>query len=812
MLKNHIKIAFRQLRKQKMYSVIKIGGFSMGIAACLLIGLYIRDGLSYDTNYAGSDHIYRLVTTYTDNGKMEKGLSFPPPTAKALKSDFPEVVQAGRLMPNTLFWGAGNNYLRIAGQGQNNYETGFSYADQELLDVLQIPMVRGVRGKALSEPFSMVISQSKAEKYFPRQDPIGKVVYLNDNKDRGYTIRGVMEDFSKNSHLNFDFFLTLSGVEFWNGEQNGWNSSNYAVYLKVRPDVDAASFGKKVNDGIMDKYVIPMWKSEGRADMSQIVPKLGTLLQPIRDIYLKSYDIYYFYGRGGGDMRFIWLFGGVACFIMIIACINFINLSTAKSANRAKEVGLRKVVGSYRSGLMAQFLVESLIYSVISFVIGLLIAWVLLPYFNMMAARSLTMPWTEWWLLPTVVFSSIVIGVLAGIYPSAYLSSFRPVEVLKGNLSLGSKNSVLRNGLVVFQFTVSIILIVGTLVIYSQVKFILNTDAGFSKDQIMTLQGTSTLGERIPEFKNQLQQLSAVQSVSVSDFLPIDDTKRNGNEFYNLGKQNEEQGVGAQFWDVDHDYAKTFGMQIVSGRYFSRDTPTDSQAVVVNQAMVKKLNLKDPIGKMITNGGGNFRIIGVLKDFHFETMRSTIGPLCLHLGNSTTMMSLKLNSEDMQSTVASVTALWKKFAPGQPIRYSFIDESFAKMYDDVQRTGLIFTSFAILAIIIACLGLFALSAFMAEQRQKEVGVRKVLGASVASITRLLSRDFIKLVLLSIVIASPIAWWAMTKWLEDYTYRITVSWWMFVTTGILVVLIALCTVSFQAIKAALMNPVRSLRGE
>lgn len=812
MLKNYFKVAIRQLRKQKMYSAIKIGGFSLGIAACLLIGLYIRDGLSYDNMYPDTDRIYRLGASYLEGGKLEKGLAFPPPTAGALKNDFPEVEKAGRLMPNTLFWGAGNNYLRPAEQSQNNYETGFTYADQEVLDILQIPMVYGVREKALAEPSSLVISRSKAEKYYPGQNPVGRVIYLNDNKDRAYTIGGVMEDFPENSHLDFDFLLTLKGMEFWPGEQTGWGSSNYAVYLKMKPGVNVAGFGKKVSEGIMDKYVIPMWESEGRADIHKEAAKLGIFLQPVRDIYLKSYDIYYFYGQTGGDMRFIWLFGGIACFILIIACINFINLSTAKSANRAKEVGLRKVVGSYRSSLMGQFLTESLLYSIVSFVLGLLVAWVLLPYFNIMSARSLTMPWSEWWLIPSVILASIVIGVMAGIYPSVYLSSFNPAEVLKGNLSRGSKNSALRNTLVVFQFTISIILIVGTLVIYSQMKYILNRDIGFNKDQVMMLHGTNTMGNKTKGFKNELRKLSAVKSVTVSDFLPVDGTKRNGNGFHNEGKASEESRVGAQFWDVDHDYASTFGMEIVKGRFFSPDMPTDSQAVVINQAMALKLNLDDPVGKMITNGGGHFTIIGVVKDFNFETMRNTIGPLCMHLGNSNSIVSVKLGSDDMKSTIASITSLWKQFAPDQPIRYTFLDENFAKMYDDVQRTGMIFTSFSILAIIIACLGLFALSAFMAEQRNKEIGVRKVLGATVQNITTLLSRDFIRLVLLSIVIASPVAWWAMNKWLEDYTYRISVSWWMFAASGLLVIVIALCTVSFQAIKAALMNPVKSLRSE
>ena len=370
----------------------------------------------------------------------------------------------------------------------------------------------------------------------------------------------------------------------------------------------------------------------------------------------------------------------------------------------------------------------------------------------------------------------------------------------------------MRNGLVVFQFTTSIILIIGTLVIYKQTHFILNKKVGFDKDQVLLIQGTNTLGDQVKSFKNELLKLSEVKSASVSDYLPIAGTKRNGNTFYNEGKKKEESGIDTQFWIVDDDYLKTMGMKIVAGRNFSPQMPTDSQGVVINQTLANKLNLKDPIGKRITNGYGIFNVLGVVQDFNFESMRDQIGGLCMILGNSPSIVSVKIKTADIKDLVPSITSVWKKFAPAQPIRYTFLDESFANMYADVQRMGSIFTSFAILAIIIACLGLFALSAFMAEQRNKEIGIRKVLGASVSSITTMLSKDFVKLVVIAIVIASPIAWWAMTKWLQDFVYRITISWWMIAIAGLIAVVIALITVSFQAIKAAVANPVKSLRTE
>ena len=815
MIKNYFKIALRQLRKQKMYSAIKIGGFAMGIAACLLIALFIKEELSYDRSYPNADRIYRLIGEINDNGIINKGTSFSAPMAGVLKADFPEVEKSGRLMPNTLFTGAGSNDLRRADQQQNTYEEGFAYADQEVLDILQIPIKYGERAHALDEPNTMVISERKAEKYFPNQNPVGKIMYLNNDKSKPYKIGAVMQNFPTNSHLQYNFFLTLKGVEFWPGEQTTWMASNYQNYVLLRPGTDAVGFAAKATSAIIKNYVLPSMLQAGNKDADKMAKSASVHLQPVSDIHLKSYDIRP-YGindsLASGDIRFIWLFAAIACFILIIACINFINLSTAKSANRAKEVGLRKVIGSNRNNLIKQFLTESLLFSFLSFIVGMILAWLLLPYFNTLSAKSLTIPWGEWWLVPMIVSTAIIIGIVAGLYPSFYLSAFKPINVLKGRVSRGSKNAVLRNGLVIFQFTTSIILITSTFVIYNQMQFILNKKVGFDKNQVVLIQGANTLGSNVKNFKNELLKLSQVKSASVSDYLPVAGATRNGNNFWKEGKTQEESPANGQFWEVDDDYIKTMGMKIVAGRNFSTDMPSDSQAVVINQTLANKLNLKDAIGKRITNGGDIFHVVGVVEDFNFESLRNNIQGLCLHLGNSPSIVSVKVNTADMSKLISSITSVWKKFSPAQPIRYTFLDESFAKMYEDVQRMGRIFTSFAILAIIIACLGLFALAAFMAEQRSKEIGIRKVLGATVSSITTLLSKEFVKLVLIAVVIASPRAWWAMYKWLQDFAYRIEITWWMLAFAGFIAVLIALVTVSFQAIKAAIANPVKSLRTE
>lgn len=800
------------MRKQKMYAAIKIGGFAFSIAACLLIALYIRNELSYDKSYPDADRIFRVLMVYTDNSFVGKGPEWPAPLAKTLKKDFPQVEFAGRLMPNTLM-GAGTAEVRRADQVENSYEEGITYADQSMLDILKLPMVYGDRAHALANPRMVVISRRKAEKYFPGQNPVGKVMYFNNDKTRPFTVGGVIENFPATSHLQYDFMLTLTGMEFWQGEQNNWGTYNYPTYVLLKAGVNAKDFEKKMTAEMVKNYFLPNIIKGGAKNPQQEAAKIAMKLQPVTDINLYSYDVRD--GLSHGDIRFVWLFGGVAAFILIIACINFVNLATAKSANRAKEVGLRKVLGSHHSTLIKQFLTESLLYSCLSFVIGLLLAWLLLPYFNTLASKSLTMPWGEWWLLPVILISALVVGIIAGLYPAFYLSGFKPAQVLKGTLSTGSKGSVLRNSLVVFQFTASIILIIGTMVIYNQMHYILNQKVGFDKDQVVIVQGTNTLGDKnIRNFKTELQKLASVKSVSISDYLPIEaGTKRNGDGFTIAGREKTDAHVQGQLWQIDDTYFKTLGMKLVEGRNFSYDMSDDTagKTVIINQTMAKRLNLKHPIGARISEGNAA-TVIGVVADFNYDSMHREIDPLVLHFGLSPSLVSIKVGGKDMQSTLKAITATWKTFAPDQPIRYTFMDESFAAMYADVQRMGHIFTTFAVLAIIIACLGLFALSAFMAEQRSKEIGIRKVLGASVSGITTLLSLEFVKLVAVAIIIATPVAWWGMDKWLQGFAYRAPVQWWIFASAGLAAILIALVTVSYQSIKAAIMNPVKSLKAE
>jgi len=810
MIRNYSKIILRSMLRQKVFSLIKIGGFALGISACLLIALFISDELGYDRHYVDGDRIYRVILVYNVNGTIRgKGVAFPAPFAKALKDEFPEVEQFGRLN-RTEYFGAGSNEIRCIDKVQNNHEEGFAFADQGLLDIFQIPMIYGDPLHALDEPGTIVISKRKADKFFPDENPIDKTLIINDDASKQYVIKGVMNNPPVNSHFQSDFLMTLSNG-LYPGEQSNWRSQSYDTYIKLRPGTDVEQLVSKFSL-ITEKYFIPSQQRDGYVDAENLEDILDYELQPISDIHLKSEGIQD--GLTHGDIHFIWLFAIIAGFILTIACINFINLSTAKSAHKAKEIGFLKTIGAMRSNLVRQFLTESLLFSFLSFMLGIILSIALLPYFNLLSGKSLAIPWaTFWWLLPLILFASVIIGILAGLYPSFYLSSFKPANIIKGTFSLGSKSARMRNALVIFQFTVSIILIAATLIIYRQFEYILNKKVGFDKEQVLLLHGANTMGNKINTFKNELLRLSEVKNVTISDYLPIEGAKRDGNALWKEGKSKVESPVYGQFWRVDHDYIKTMGMNIVEGRDFSIDMPTDSKAAVINQTLAKELGLTDPlIGKKIENTWETFEIIGIVQDFNYESLRYNIGGVCLTLGNSPKIVSVKINTTDMSGTIRSITGIWNKFSVNQSIRYSFLDEEFAMMYADVQKMGKIFSSFTFLAIIIACLGLFALSSYMIEKRTKEIGIRKVNGAKISEAIALLNTDFLKWVIIASVIAIPIAYYAMHRWIENFAYKTELSWWIFALAGIMALGIALLTVSWQSWRAATRNPVEALRYE
>ena len=808
MFKNHFKIAWRNIKKDKLFTTIKIGGFGVGIAACLLIALFIRDELSYDHHYAKKDRIFRVIMESTVDGNLEHDVYYSAPFAKALQADIPEIEKAGRFLDNPLF-GSGNKELRRHDQTQNNFEEGFVFADQELLEILEIPLAEGNEQNALADPGTIVISQAKADKYFPKGDAMGKTLILDNNISKPYKITGVMADSNTRSHFNYDFLMTMEGRNFYEGEDDNWRAQNYPTYVLINDKANVQELEKKMYS-IVEDYILPIFEEGGNLRLMDIVKTVNFKLQPIGDIHLKSGSIDD--DMHHGDIRFVWLFGLIAIFILLLACINFINLSTAKSANKAREVGLRKTVGAGKNSLVVQFLAESFVFSAISFALGVILAWTLLPYFNTMASKDLVLPWAELWFLPVIAASSILVGIVAGLYPAFFLSSFRPVDVLKGSRAPGSKSQNLRSGLVVFQFTVSIVLIIGTMIIYQQTNFILNKKLGYDKDQVVVVQGTNILGDKIKTFKERLLQLSEIQQVTLSDFLPIEGTMRNQNPFWKKGKRQEDQAVGGQIWNVDEDYITTLGLKLIQGRNFSNEMVTDSaEAVIINEAMAREFGFDNAVGQELTNGRIK-KVIGVVEDFHFSTLRQDIQPLMLKIGDSRGMVSVRLAPTNAKEVLKTIETIWQEFVPNQSFRYSFLSQDFAKMHEDVNRMNKIFNSFALFAVLVACLGLFALSAFMAEQRRKEISIRMVLGASFKNIYELLSLHFLKLVGISFLVAIPISWYIMNRWLEDFAYRIHLGWGVFMTAGIIALIIAFLTISYQSVGAALINPVKSLRTE
>lgn len=808
MLRNYFKIALRNLRKHVGFTAINIFGLAVGLACCLLITLYVVDELSYDRFHAKADRIFRINTDVKFGGNDMKMAVSPDPVGPTLKQDYPQVEHFVRLHER------GTWLVKQAGAATNLRENNITFADSTLFDVFTLPLVSGDPKRALTSPNTVVISESAAKRHFGSQDAMGKTLIFDN--DKTFKVTGVMRDMPTNSHFRSDFFLTMLNDEYPWGQ---WLSNNHYSYVVLREGVDYKQFEKNF-DAVIEKYVGPQALQAIGSTMDQF-RKAGNRYQfwlmPITDIHLHSKQQIEF--SPAGDIQYVYIFSAVALFILLIACINFMNLATARSANRAKEVGVRKVLGSERQQLIGQFMSESVLMTVLAMVLALIIVAAAIPFFNTVAAKELSIQsLLSPYLVPILVVLPIVVGLLAGSYPALFLSSFKPISVLKGKINVSLKNVSLRSGLVVFQFMMSVILIVGTIIVYRQITYIQNKNLGFKRDQILTINDVYALGKQTETFKQEVLRLPGVMSGSVSGFLPTP-SNRSDNSFFPEGQVDQRNAVNMQAWGVDHDYVKTLGMQIVQGRDFSREFGADSSAVILNETAAKLFGGKDILGKRIMSFDDptlksfkTYTVIGVVKNFHFESLRRNISALGLVLEPSSGAASFRLSSTDLPAVISQIESKWKQLAPGQPFNYAFMEEAFDNMYRAEQRVGTIALTFAGLAILIACLGLFGLAAFMAEQRTKEIGVRKVLGASVFSIVGLLSKDFLKLVLIAILIASPIAWYAMSQWLKDFAYKIDIEWWVFALAGVLATLVALLTVSFQSVKAALMDPVKSLRAE
>lgn len=797
MFRNNVKIAWRHILRERYHSIINVFGLAVGITCCLLIGLYTHYELSYDEHHPATDRIFRVLS----EDESGAGAYQYPPLAAVLQQDFPEVEQTFRLRST------GSRLVRAEGALKSSFEENFIFADPSILEILDLPLKYGDPATALDQARSLVMTAEKAEKYFPNQNPVGKTFLLDENQEEPYVVGGVLSPEQSPSHILSDFYLSMEGLA--ESHLQSWTRSSYPTYVRLQEGVNSDEFAEKM-------YSIALQYKKDRIEEGL---RAGSsygyryLLQPISDIYLNSEDIN-LYGRWAkGDVRYVWLFGAVALFILLIAVVNFINLSTAKTANRAKEVGVRKVVGADRRQLVFQFLTESTILTLSAAAIALFLTASALPYFQQWGLSGITIPWNNGWFLPLLLISSLLIGLLAGAYPSFYLSSFIAAKVLMGHLRLGSKGSGIRSVLVIFQFTISIILIMATIMITRQMDFIQNKKLGFEKDKVLILEDTYMLGDKRLAFKEVLEQYADINTVSLSSYLPVNGYRSNGSSFDHPDSSGNIREVELRRWFVDEDYLSTMSMDLVQGRNFNSQLASDSNAVIINETAAKLLHFDNPLGQPLKMND-TYTIVGVVKDFHFRSMKEPILGLAFHPANPnrTSSTIIKTATADYQSLLQKIEADWQTFAPDQALRYHFLDERFNSMYEAEERTGSIFGAFSALAIAIACLGLFALALFMVEQRNKEISIRKVLGASLGQILYLLSSDFLKMVLIALLIAIPLAWYFMQVWLQDFAYRISLDWDIFVIGGLAALSIALITISYQSIQAALSNPVEALKGD
>jgi putative ABC transport system permease protein len=808
MLRNYLKTAIRNLWKSKGFSAINIIGLAIGLSTCLLILIFVMDELGYDRYNTKAGRIYRLDGDIKFGGNHFILAVAPAPAGPAVRKDYPEVekevrfrMQGGRLVKK------GN---------QNIQEDAVVFADSTLFDVFTLPMIAGDPHTALVDAHTVVITERMAKKYFNAVDVVGRTLLMNDTIP--YKVTGVIRDIPAQSHFHYDFFVSMSEVEETK-RTDRWLSNNFNTYILLREGTDRRQFEAKLGQ-LVTRYVAPLIQqavNQSAEDFFKQGNSVGFSLTPLTDIHLHSNKTAEL--DANGNIQYVYIFTAVALFILLIACVNFMNLSTARSSNRAKEVGIRKVLGSLRGNLVWQFMIESILLSFISMLLALGLAYLFLPVFNELAGKQMVVGlFSRSWLVPAMLALVLIVGVLAGSYPAFFLSAFRPIAVLKGSVAAGFKTGWLRNSLVVFQFGISIFLLVGTAVIYRQLSYIHNRQLGFNREQVLIVDNTWHLGNDARAFKERLLKLPGVEGATMTGFLPTSDN-RNDDAIFLSPDLDTKKAISMQTWQVDANYIPVLGMKMASGRNFSRDFLTDSSAAIVNEAAVRLMQGADPLRQDVyelediqTKKLHKYHVIGVVKDFNFNSLREVVTPMVLFLREDRGQLALRVNPANARRLVGEIGEIWRQMAPSQPYSYTFMDDAFNNIYRTEQRMGGISLSFSLLAIFIACLGLFGLAAYAAEQRTREIGIRKVLGASVGGIVRLLSRDFLRLVVISAVIAFPLAWWAMNHWLRDFAYRITIGWEVFVLAGVVAVGIALMTVSFQAIRAALANPVVSLRNE
>lgn len=804
MLKNNFKIAYRSLLRHKGYTFINLTGLAIGMACCLLIGLYVQDELSYDHYHKNADRIYRVLHFFHSPEGAAKLTQPAPgefqvwgnaPVGPALLQDFPEVEQVVQFMsPKSLL---------LQWKEKRFQEENVVFMDSTVFDLFSWKLLAGNPKTALTSPTGIVLSESVAKKYFGEEDPLGKTITVENEEP--FLVTGVMEDIPANSHLQFDILLSTAAYREARPDIFGWwGYVDFYTYFRLADGADIADLEARIPDFLKRQGIV------AEKDPYTIT------FEPMLDAYLHSVAA----RQPGptGSLTNVYIFSCIAAFILLIACINFMNLATARSLERAKEVGVRKVIGASRKGLMYQFLTESVLLSVLAALLAFALAVLAMPAVEALSGKvfpSRKLFSTQMLLLMLGI--TVLVGLLAGSYPAWVLTRFQPARVLKGVFKSSSSGIALRKGLVVFQFCLSMVLIAGTLVVFSQLNHLRSRDLGFQQEQMLIIDygGDDAVISKIETIKQEMEAHPNALSASASRSVP-------GDFIPNAGTRVQSQEGNMRFenpliYEVDVDFIPQYEIEVVAGRAFSRGFPADTaKALILNEAAVQLFGYADPqeiIGKRFAQWGREGTVVGVVKDFNFQSLHTAVEPLSMRLTRRALgKISLQVEAENLQATLQDLEEIWNTFAPHRPFLYSFLDESFNQQYQADVRFGKIFSVFAGMAIIIACLGLFGLATYTAQQRTKEIGIRKVLGASVGSIVRLLSKDFLKLVLIAALIAVPLAWYSMEKWLQDFPYRIEIPLWVFLAAGLLAVFVAFLTISYQAVKAARSKPVKNLRTE
>jgi putative ABC transport system permease protein len=816
MIKNYLKIAYRSLMKRKGYSFINVVGLAIGMAVCLLIVLFIKSETGFDKFHKEGDNIYRLVVERKYPGRSTSYSNIPQSYAQAIKQEMPEVREAVRIFD----FGAGAGFQLKYGDKKFE-EKNALFADSNFFNVFQADILAGNKEHALNKPNSIVITERAAVKYFGSvENAIGKSLQP-EGDNPPVEVTAVCSNWPESSHFGFDMLISTAG----NQNFHNINYVNFGphTYVLLNKNASVAAFEAKMPK-VIEKYAAGNIERQFGVSFKKF-QEAGNgykyYLQPLTKIHLTSHlegEL-----KPNGSLTAVYIFSLVAVFILLIACVNFINLSTARSGERAKEVGVRKTFGSEKKALVSQFLAESALLSFTAMLIAIGLAYLLLPLFNQISGKDLSFSGViNANSLLILLGITLLTGILGGLYPAFVLSSFKPIQVLRGKFKTGSYGLALRNGLVVFQFAVSVILIICTIVVNQQMNYMTSDKLGFNKEHTIVLQRTDLLAENTRAFKNEVRKIAGVENVSGATAVPGLENYF-GISWQEMSSTEPMTGRGIM---TDDQYQSVLGLQLTEGRFFSKDFPTDTLAVVLNEKAVKEMGLIKPIGarvitpeQFLNAPDGSQRIytvVGVVKDFHYQSLHQPIVPLVFtnaaRFNDVMFLTAVRVKTDNFKETVAAIEQKWKTFIKDRPFQYEFLDKTIAAQYHAEQRTQKIFIFFSSLTIFIACIGLLGLAAYTTQQRVHEIGIRKVLGASVGSITTMLSKHFLKLVLIAMLLSVPVAWWMMNKWLEDFTYRINISWWVFALSGALAFGIALLTVSFQAIKAAIANPVKSLRTE